>query len=37
MGEYRAGLLLNTGMALALVFACIISYNGVLAIIEKFH
>ncbi|GIV31068.1 MAG: Mn2+/Fe2+ transporter [Saprospiraceae bacterium] len=35
MGEHRAGLLLNTGMALSLVFACIISYNGVLAIIEK--
>lgn len=37
MGEHRAGLLLNTGMALSMVFACVISYNGVLAILEKFQ
>ena len=32
MGEHKAGLLLNTGMVLALIFACIISYNGAVAI-----
>ncbi len=32
MGEHKAGWLLNTGMVLALVFACIISYNGAVAI-----
>ncbi len=37
MGAYRAGVLLNTGMALALIFACVISYNGVQAILEKFQ
>lgn len=36
MGEHRAGILLNTGMALSLVFACVVSYNGVQAILEKF-
>jgi len=35
MGEHKAGWALNTGMILSLIFACIISYNGVLAIIEK--
>ena len=35
MGEQRAGFALNTGMVLALVFACIISYNGVVAIMEQ--
>ena len=35
MGEHRAGLLLNTGMGLAMVFACVISYNGAMAIIES--
>ena len=37
MGEHKAGLALNIGMALSLVFACIISYNGVVAIIEKMN
>lgn len=37
MGEHRAGLWLNTGMGLAMVFACVISYNGVVAIIEKMN
>ena len=37
MGEHRAGFVLNAGMVLALLFACLISYNGVQAIIEKFQ
>lgn len=36
MGEHKAGIALNIGMILALVFACIISYNGVVAILEQF-
>lgn len=36
MGEHKAGPALNTGMVLALIFACIISYNGILAILEQF-
>lgn len=36
MGEHKAGWLLNTGIVLSLIFACIISYNGVMAIAEKF-
>lgn len=36
MGEHKAGPALNTGMILALIFACIISYNGILAILEQF-
>lgn len=35
MGAHKAGVLLNAGMASALLFACIISYNGILAIWEK--
>ncbi len=35
MGEHKAGWLLNIGLTGALVFACIISYNGILAIVEK--
>ncbi len=35
MGENKAGLFLNIGMGLALLFACIISYNGIIAILEK--
>jgi len=35
MGKHKAGLALNTGMVLALIFACIISYNGMIAIWEK--
>lgn len=37
MGEHKAGLGLNTGIVLALIFACIISYNGIIAIIENFN
>jgi len=35
MGEHKAGYILNIGMGLSLVFACIISYNGVVAIVES--
>lgn len=35
MGENKAGLLLNIGMGTALLFACIISYNGIVAIMDK--
>ena len=35
MGEQKAGFALNTGMGTALIFACIISYNGIIAIWEK--
>ncbi|MFC1739435.1 Nramp family divalent metal transporter [Planctomycetota bacterium] len=34
MGEHKAGVLLNLGMATALVFSCFISYTAVLALIE---
>jgi Mn2+/Fe2+ NRAMP family transporter len=36
MGEYRAGSLLNIGMATAFVFTLFISYTAVLAVIELF-
>jgi Mn2+/Fe2+ NRAMP family transporter len=32
MGRYRAGILLNLGMILAFIFACIISYKGIIEI-----
>ena len=35
MGEHKAGIGLNIGMGAALVFACIISYNGVVAILNQ--
>ncbi len=35
MKEHRAGILLNIGMTLSLVFACVVSYNGIQAILEK--
>lgn len=35
MGEHKAGIALNIGMAAALVFACIISWNGITAIMES--
>lgn len=34
MGEHKAGIALNIGMVLALIFACIISYSGIIAILE---
>ena len=36
MGKHKAGPALNIGIVLALIFACIISYNGMVAIAEKF-
>jgi len=35
MGTQKAGWVLNTGIALALIFACVISYNGIIAIWGK--
>jgi len=32
MGEHKAGIALNVGMGLALVFACVISFNGAMAV-----
>lgn len=37
MRAYKAGWALNIGMTLALIFACVISYNGVVAIIENMN
>jgi Mn2+/Fe2+ NRAMP family transporter len=36
MGKHKAGLGLNIGMAAALIFSLIISYNGVLGILQYF-
>ena len=35
MGEQRAGWWLNAGMVSALIFACVISYNGVVVLLER--
>jgi len=35
MGAYRASTFLNVGMGLALIFSCIISYTGVVAIVDS--
>jgi len=35
MGEHKAGIALNVGMGLALVFACVISFNGAMAIFAQ--
>jgi len=35
MGEHQASVLLNIGMGTALIFACIISYTGAIAIIQS--
>ena len=37
MGDHKAGLWLNIGMVAAMIFACIISYNGAVAIFEKLY
>ena len=37
MGKHSAGIILNTGMALALIFACFISYIGIIEIINSFR
>jgi Mn2+/Fe2+ NRAMP family transporter len=36
MGRYRAGMLLNLGMILAFIFACFISYKGIIEIKSVF-
>lgn len=35
MGEQKAGIGLNAGMGAALIFACVISYNGIVAILNQ--
>ena len=35
MGKYKASTFLNIGMSLAFVFSCIISYTGIVAIIQS--
>lgn len=37
MGVQKAGILLNSALVTAFVFSCIISYTGVMAIINLFH
>jgi Mn2+/Fe2+ NRAMP family transporter len=37
MGEHKAGWVLNLGLIAALIFSCIISYTGVLAMLEFFQ
>ena len=34
MGEHKAGMLMNIGLTLALIFACIVSYTGYQALLE---
>jgi len=36
MGMYKAGLILNTGLIAALIFACFIAYTGIMAIRQFF-
>jgi Mn2+/Fe2+ NRAMP family transporter len=36
MGEHKASLMMNTGLVLALIFACVVSYTGLLALMELF-
>lgn len=36
MGEYKAGLILNIGLASAFVFSCFITFNGIIALKELF-
>jgi len=37
MGEHRAGILLNIGLGASFIFSCIISYTGILALVEFFR
>ena len=37
MGEHQAGTWLNIGMGLAFVFACIVSYTGIIGILESYN
>lgn len=36
MAQYKAGLLLNIGLFAALFFSCVISYNGIVALLGYF-
>jgi Mn2+/Fe2+ NRAMP family transporter len=36
MKEYKASIWLNIGLIAALFFACVISYNGVMALLDYF-
>ena len=36
MGDYKTGLFVNSGLFAALLFACVISYNGIIALTEYF-
>ncbi|MEP2056574.1 MAG: Nramp family divalent metal transporter [Maribacter litoralis] len=36
MAEYKAGILLNIGLFAALFFSCVISYNGIVALLAYF-
>lgn len=35
MGKYKASMVMNIGLGLSLVFACVVSYTGVIAIFES--
>ncbi len=35
MGQHKASIIMNVGLVLSLVFACIVSYTGIVAIIES--
>lgn len=37
MGEYKAGIWLNTGLILTLIFSLVISYQSVVGLSESFH
>lgn len=37
MGEHKAGYMLNIGMALAFVFSCVVSYTGIVGILESLN
>lgn len=36
MGKYKAGIMMNMGLISAFFFSCLISYTGILAIIDMF-
>ena len=36
MKEHKTGILINIGLALAFLFSCIISYNGIVALFDFF-
>ncbi len=37
MGEHKAAIFLNTGLVLAFIFACFISYTGLIALNQFFN